>query len=181
MKAEEGGSAWGKFVKICDDRPKRGGKPTVEPLPRSSRAALGCSAFVTIANVDQICAVCGTMRRAFGSSLLAVFVSLLLAIGSVAMGSMHGAVSASDAQMETFIASGSNASDICGDMGHGQKVGAECVFCLIAGNAALPEVARAVLHLPRPVAASFTANAENLTVRRVMDPARSLRGPPVLV
>lgn len=76
---------------------------------------------------------------------------------------------------------GGAASDICGDMGHGQKAPAECVFCLSAGNTPLPEVARAALFLPRSVAASFTATAENLTVRSVLDPARSLRGPPVLV
>lgn len=121
------------------------------------------------------------MRRAPGSYLLAVLVSLLLALGSVAMGSMHGAVSASDAQMEAFIASGGDASDICGDIGHGQKAGMECDFCLIAGNAPLPGVARTIVHLPRSVAASLTDNAENLTTRSVMDPARSLRGPPVLV
>jgi hypothetical protein len=158
-----------------------GGKQTVELQPRSPRAAIGCSAFVPIANADQICAVCGIMRRAFGSSLLAVFVSLLLAIGSVAMGSMHGAVSASDAQIEAFIASGGNASDICGDVGDGQKIGAKCVFCLIAGNAALPAVAWSIVHLRHSVAAGFTVHAENLIVRRVLGPARSPRGPPVLV
>lgn len=119
------------------------------------------------------------MRRIFRSTLLAVFASLLLAIASVTMGAMHSVVSA--ARMEAFVAMGGAASDICGDMGRGQKAPAECVFCLSAGNAPLPEVARAILFLPRSVAENFTATAENLTVRSVLDPARSLRGPPVLV
>jgi len=121
------------------------------------------------------------MRPALGTSLLAMLVSLLLALGSVAMGSMHGAVSAADAQMEAFVAMGGDASDICGDMGQGQRAGTQCDFCLIAGNAPLPAVARTMLHMPRSVAASFTDRAENLTTRSVMDPVRSLRGPPVLV
>lgn len=135
--------------------------------------------MVLLARAFQFCADVSTMSRSFVSSLFAVVASLLIAIASVAMGSTHGAVSASDAGMEAFITAGGDASDICGDLGHGQKAPAECVFCLGSGTGYLPDPAPAVQRLARSVAATFTASAENLTVRAVMDPARSLRGPPV--
>ena len=122
------------------------------------------------------------MHRGFGSAFLSVIFSMIIAIASVGMGSMHGAVQASDAQMEAFVAAGGSPADICGDAGHAPKTATmDCIFCLSAYGGVLPDVARSVQMLPHVVTASFTAAAENAAARMVRDSSRSPRGPPVTV
>lgn len=121
------------------------------------------------------------MSRVIGSALFSIILSMTLALAAAAMGAMHGAQTVRDTEMQAFIAVGGQLSDICGDMGHGHPSAGDCVFCLSPAGGALPDVAPAAMIVPRVHSASFTADAENCTVRRVRDPALGLRGPPVTV
>jgi len=114
------------------------------------------------------------MRHPFVSSLIAIILAVILAIATVAMGPMHGAATASDVRQASLTVGGA-APQICGDTTPGRAAKTDCVFCLWACGGVLPDIAGTVLFVPRFLAASFTARAENRAVRTVMDPARIQR------
>lgn len=130
--------------------------------------------------IRETCVCERTMRRLFGSPLVSIILAVTLAIATVAMGPMHGAATASDVR-KAYLTVGGAAPQFCGDSAPGRVAKADCAFCLSACGSVLPDVADIVLVVPRFLTASVTARAENLTVRHVMDSARSQRGPPVLV
>lgn len=112
-------------------------------------------------------------------STLGVALTLVAALSLAAAGGAHR-ITRGDAAQEALVAAYGASADIC-DEGQGKgQIASDCPVCHLVGVAVLPEPASGDLaHELRFVAEVIQPRAQRAVATSV-DPARSLRGPPVI-
>ncbi len=105
----------------------------------------------------------------------------VLTLSLVATGYGHRVPGAEDQTVAAMVAAGASVEDICGLLGDAPRhADPLCQACQIAGGVDLPPLAGVVRPAALILLAEVTAPRESRRVPRVLDPARSPQGPPVV-
>ncbi len=112
-------------------------------------------------------------------STLGLALSLVAALSLAAAGGLHH-MDRSDAAAQAFAAVYGVAADICGDdQGKGASNG-DCPVCHLVGAALLAEPTTGDLATELRFVAAVVLPQSQRAIKTPTDPARSLRGPPVV-
>lgn len=112
-------------------------------------------------------------------STLGVALSLVAALSLAAAGGAHR-MDRGDAAQEAFAAVYGFSADICGE-GQGKGIASgDCPVCHLVGAALLPEPATGDLATELRFVAAVVLPQSQRAAQAPTDPARSLRGPPVI-
>jgi cytochrome c5 len=112
-------------------------------------------------------------------STLGVVLTLVAALSLAAAGGAHR-MDLSDAAQEAFAAVYGVSADICGDdQGQGALNG-DCPVCHLVAAALLPEPTTGDLATELRFVAAVVLPQSQRAIKTPTDPARSLRGPPVV-
>jgi hypothetical protein len=121
-------------------------------------------------------------RRMLGlvRSLQRLLVLAALTVALVATGFAHRLPSADDAALQAFLLTGGDLADLCSDAdGDGRADHDDCPACQIAGGADLPPATLRLRDADLVFVATIVAPRESRAVRRILDPSRGLRAPPL--
>lgn len=112
-------------------------------------------------------------------STLGVALTLVAALSLAAAGGAHR-MDRSDAAQEAFAAVYGSSADICGE-GQGKAItNGDCPVCHLVGAALMPEPTNGDLATELRFVAAVVLPQSQRAVEAPHDPARSLRGPPVV-
>jgi hypothetical protein len=112
-------------------------------------------------------------------STLGVALTLVAALSLAAAGGAHR-MDRSDAAQEAFAAVYGFSADICGG-GQGKAItNGDCPVCQLVGAALLPEPTTGDLATELRFVAAVVLPQSQRAIKTPTDPARSLRGPPVV-
>lgn len=119
-----------------------------------------------------------------GKAILNLHRALLFAaltVALVATGFAHRMPSSADQSLALAMANGATLEDLCADGADGdQHQSPGCLACQIAGAGDLPPALGALQRLDLAFLARITAPRESRTFPRVLDPANTAQGPPVV-
>lgn len=104
----------------------------------------------------------------------------VLTVALIATGFGHRIPSAGDMALQQYVLSGGSVADLCGDLdGDSLPDHSDCPACHIVATAAPPDARLSLHDADLFVVAKIVAPRESRVFRSVLDPARSLRAPPL--
>jgi hypothetical protein len=112
-------------------------------------------------------------------STLGLALTLVAALSLAAAGGVHR-MDRSDAAAEAFAAVYGISAEICGDDQGTGAVNGDCPVCHLVGAALLPEPTTGDLATELRFVAAVVLPQSQRAIKTPSDPARSLRGPPVV-